>query len=185
MTQPAPHPRPTAETWALARADFLSGLSAAVVAERHGISERQIRRRAAKEGWRRSDFEPMGMAPTPAWMKPPPTAAEERANDDALEEVDEAEAAARFGLLFEPKPRSLRRYAFRRASESAAMDRPQVAVSWMRLVQLIDRCGERIDEEAHPYREADYVRAAYLRRLNEQYGEDGDPDLNPDTAPTG
>lgn len=185
MTHAEPHPRPTAETWALARADFLSGLSAAVVAERHGMSERQVRRRAAQEGWRRSDFEPMGLAPPPVWMKPPPTAAEESANDDALEEVDEAEAAARFGLLFEPQPRTLRRYAFRRASESAAMDRPQVAVSWMRLVQLIDRCGERIDQEAHPYREADYVRAAYLRRVNEQFGEEDDPEAGPAATPAG
>lgn len=183
MTHSEPRPHPTAETWALARADFLSGSSAALVAERHGMSERQVRRRAARDGWRRSDFEPMGMSPPPVWMKPPPTAAEESADDDALEEVDEAEAAARFGLLFEPKPRTLRRYAFRRASESAAMDRPQVAVSWMRLVQLIDRCGERIDQEAHPYRDADYVRAAYLRRINEQFGEADDPDIEPEAVP--
>jgi transposase-like protein len=175
MTHAAPRPHPTAETWACARADFLSGLSAAIVAERHGMSERQVRRRAAMEGWRRSDFEPMKLGPPPPWLRPPLTRAEAIEKDGALEEVDEAEATARFGLLFDPEPRTLRRFAFRRASESAALDRPQQAVAWMRLAQLVDRCGDRIDQEAHPFRDIDQVRAAYLRRLNEEFAEPPEP----------
>ena len=83
--------------------------------------------------------------------------------------------SVRFGLLFDPEPRTLRRFAFRRASESAALDRPQQAVAWMRLAQLVDRCGDRIDQEAHPFRDIDQVHAAYLRRLNEEFAEPPEP----------
>ncbi|MBU1345709.1 MAG: hypothetical protein KKA16_02025 [Alphaproteobacteria bacterium] len=174
-----PRPRPTAEIWTQARADFLSGLSAAVVAERHGVSERQVRRRAAIEGWRRSDAEPLKLASPPPWLRPPLTRDEATEGDGALEDVDDAEATSRFGLLFDPEPRILRRFAFRRASESAALDRPQQAVAWMRLAQLVDRCGDRIDQESKPFRDIDYVRAAYLRRLHEQFAET--PESPPDT----
>jgi len=159
--------RPTAETWAAARADFLSGLSAAIVAERHGMSERQVRRRAAIEGWRRSDFEPTKQEPLIPGLRSLLSHKEVTDQDDALEQVDQVEATARFALFFGPEPRALRRFAFRRASECAALDRPQQAVAWMRLIQTVDRCGDRIDREAKPFHEADYVRAAYLRRLDE------------------
>jgi hypothetical protein len=50
----------------MARDDFTSGVSAPVVAERYGISERSVRRRAALEGWRRGDFMPGTLGPPPA-----------------------------------------------------------------------------------------------------------------------
>ncbi|MDP3403955.1 MAG: hypothetical protein Q8S03_04635 [Brevundimonas sp.] len=172
MTQPEPHPRPTAELWAMARADFTSGVSAAVVAERYGISLRSVRRRAALEGWRRGDFMPGTLGPPPPWMRSPETRTEAVADDPALEEVDEAESTARFALLFNPEPRALRRFAFRRAAESAAVDRPQEATAWMRLVQLAHRCGDRVERDGQPFRDIDYIRAAYLRRAGEAFPED-------------
>ncbi len=44
-----------AQTWAQARADYLSGLSAEAVCRRHDLGLSAFRRRARKYGWRRSD----------------------------------------------------------------------------------------------------------------------------------
>ena len=49
------HARRSAETWALARADYLSGDPAALVCERHGLSLSTFRWRARTENWRRAD----------------------------------------------------------------------------------------------------------------------------------
>ncbi|WGM30934.1 hypothetical protein [Brevundimonas sp. NIBR11] len=170
-------PRLTPEAWAHAREDFLAGVSAAVVAERYGTTERSIRRRAAIEGWRRSDFLPGRMAPPPPWMAGPKTKDEEIEIDPALAEVDEAETVSRFALLFNPNPRSLRNFAFRHAAESAAVDRPQQAVAWMRLVQLVNNADLRLESDSSAFRDIDHVRAAYLHRLNEAVAEDRDEAL--------
>ncbi|WP_292073077.1 hypothetical protein [Brevundimonas sp. UBA7534] len=57
MTQTLAEPRSrrSAETWAAARADYLSGAAAAQVCERHGLSLSTFRWRARTEGWRRAD----------------------------------------------------------------------------------------------------------------------------------
>ena len=44
-----------ARIWAQARADYLSGLSAEAVCRRHDLGLSAFRRRARKDGWRRSD----------------------------------------------------------------------------------------------------------------------------------
>lgn len=165
MTQTRHSDRPTAETWALIRSDYLSGVTAPVVAERYGVPERTLRRRAALEGWRRADAPIPDLSPPPAWLRPPMSREEALARDPDLAEVDAAEGADRMGLLFDPDPRHLRLFAFRQASEAAAMDRPVQAVSWMRLAQIVDRCGARIEADEHALREVDHLRAAYLRRL--------------------
>ncbi len=177
MTHAHRPPRPDAELWALARRDFLAGDTAPVVAERYGFTERTLRRRAAVEGWRRRDIEPQPLAVPPDWLRPPLSREEAIERDPELEEIKNAEGSDRFFLMFDPTPRDLRRFAFRQASESAAVDKPQQAVAWMRLVALIDRCGDRVDEESRPFREIDYLRAAYLRRLGMKDG--GDQDLEP------
>ncbi len=99
-------------------------------------------------------------------------------DDPALEEVDEAESTARFALPFNPEPRALRRFAFRRAAESAAVDRPQEAAAWMRLVPLADRCDERVERDGQPFRDIDSIRAASLKRASEAFpdGEETDAD---------
>ena len=178
MTQTEPRPpRLTVEAWAHAREDFVAGISVALIAERYGTTDRSVRRRAAIEGWRRPDFLPGRVAPPPPWMAGPRTKDEEMEVDPALEEVDAAEATSRFGLLFNPHPRTLRRFAFRQAAENAAVDRPQQAVAWMRLCQLVDRCGDGLDSDAAAFRDVDYVRAAYLHRLNEAVAEGRDENL--------
>ena len=167
MTHTDPKPRLNPEAWACAREDFISGVSAPVLAERYGVTERSVRRRAAIEGWRRADFMPSRLGPPPPWMRGPLTKDNEIEIDPALGEIDEAETTSRFGLLFNPDPRSLRRFAFRQAAENAAVDRPQIAVAWMRLVQLTERCQFRLDNDASAFRDVDHVRAAYLQRLDE------------------
>lgn len=80
MTHDAPthiqHPstRRSAETWAAARADYLSGASASEVCERHGLSLSTFRWRARTEGWRRAD-QRVGSPFTPL-------------DEDALERID-------------------------------------------------------------------------------------------------
>lgn len=164
-------PRLTAEAWSHAREDFIAGISCAVIAERYGTTDRSVRRRAAIEGWRRPDFMPSRLAPPPPWMAGPRTKDEEMEIDPALEEVDEAESVSRFALLFNPNARSLRRFAFRQAAENAAVDRPQQAVAWMRLVQLVNNADCRLESDSSAFRDIDHVRAAYLRRLNEAVAE--------------
>lgn len=44
-----------AQTWAQARDDYLSGMSAETVCRRHDLGLSAFRRRARKYGWRRSD----------------------------------------------------------------------------------------------------------------------------------
>lgn len=43
------------EVWAAVREDYLAGLPAQAVCDRHGVGLRAMRSRAANEGWRRSD----------------------------------------------------------------------------------------------------------------------------------
>lgn len=164
-------PRLTPEAWTRAREDFLAGVSAAVVAERYGTTERNVRRRAALEGWRRRDFMPGRLSPPPPWIPTPRTKDEEIEIDPALGEVDEAETVSRFALLFNPQAGSLRRFAFRQAAENAAVDRPQQAISWMRLVHLVNNCDARLESDSSAFREIDHIRAAYLRSLHQALEE--------------
>ncbi|MFC5343475.1 hypothetical protein ACETK8_09560 [Brevundimonas staleyi] len=170
QTNPRP-PRLTPEAWAAAREDFLAGAGAAVIAERYGTTERSIRRRAAMEGWRRPDFMPGPLGEAPPWMAEGRTKEEEIARDPALGEVDQAESFSRFGLLFNPSGGDLRRFAFRQAAENAAVDRPQQALAWMRLVQMVSNCNGPLESDSSAFRGIDHLRAAYLNRLTETFGE--------------
>ncbi|WP_339933132.1 hypothetical protein [uncultured Brevundimonas sp.] len=164
---PNPAPLPPPDLWTRARADYLAGVSAPVVAERYGLSERTLRRRAATEGWRRVDQSPVVLEPPPPWNRDTLSREEAIERFPELAEVEAAASNDAFFLLFDPDQKDLRRYAFRHAAESAAFGRPAEAVVWMRLVQMLDRTGEQTDRLGRPFREEDYLRAAYLRRLGE------------------
>tara|TARA_R110002167_G_scaffold37267_8_gene116866 strand:+ start:186 stop:740 length:555 start_codon:yes stop_codon:yes gene_type:complete len=183
MTCTSDHPEssPAVDLWACARADYLSGTSAPVVAERYGLSERSLRRRAAVEGWRRADQSAVTLTTPPPWNRGPLSRDEAVEQFPELAEVDEAASNDTFFLLFDPDQKSLRRFAFRHAAESAAFCRPAEAVVWMRLVQMLDRSGDQIDGESRPFRDVDYLRAAYLRRLGDDSGPDPSADTSPDT----
>lgn len=163
MTQNPETPAPPPDRWSLARADYLAGASAPVVAERYGLSERTLRRRAADEGWRRAD------APATAYSGPRSRSRAVFAREEVLKEIPEladVEQMAfgeRYCLLVRPDQKSLRRFAFEQAAEAAALSRPAEAVVWMRLVQSLERTGDRIDREGPRFTEQDCIRAVNLR----------------------
>lgn len=156
MTLADPQPPRSAETWNQIRVDFMAGVSGPVLAERYGVPLRTLRHRAATEGWRRQDDDPQRRR----------DAAVEA--DPELAEVLEDQGLDQFRLLFEPQPDVLRRFAFRKASEEAAMDRPQQSLVWLRVAERLERCGDRIDAEAPLFRDIDHLRAAYLRRVGDR-----------------
>jgi len=154
---------PLSDLWTLARQDYLSGVSALIVAERYGVSERTLRRRAAAEGWRRADgsAEPRdgprsrsrGFFSRQGTIEQVPE----------LADVEQAAFTDRFNLLVNPDQKSLRRFAFEQAAEAAALSRPAESLVWMRLVQSLERTGDRIEWEAPGFRDQDLIRAAAFR----------------------
>lgn len=175
LTSPADTPEP--DPWALVRQDCLSGVSAPVVAERYGLSERSLRRRAAAEGWRRADRPVEAvLGETPIWNRGVMSREEAIADFPELGEVETATSIERFQLMFDPTQTHLRRSAFCQAAEAAALSRPAEALVWMRLVQSLERTGERIEIEGRPFRQQDYFRAAYHKRINQEFPEEPEPD---------
>lgn len=172
MTCDPENPAPPADLWTRARADFLAGESAPVVAERYGLSLRSLRRRAAAEGWRRADRMAPEFDDPPPWNRASLTREEAIEIFPELADVEQAVSHDRFYLLIDPDQRHLRRFAFRQAAEAAALFRPAEAVVWMRLVQSLERTGDRIESEGRPFREQDYLRASYLARVNDDVAPD-------------
>lgn len=155
-----------AELWRRARQDYLGGDSAPVVAERYGLSERTVRRRASVEGWRKADVEP------PPFDDPPPWGVRYyRVQSEIIDDHPEYDgiAAARqqdtFNLLFTPEQHDLKGFAFRRACEAAAMNKPLEAASWLRVQRLIEQCGPVPDPHRDAFSPDDHLRAALLRAM--------------------
>lgn len=181
--------------WTRARADYVAGCSAAVVAERYGLHERTVRRRAAAEGWR-ADRPPARPERDPFFPSlsrmagEPPTDSEAFAAHPDLEPFVAAHSHEIGQLLLCPGPERLSRFAFRRATEAAARGAPSEAVTWMRLVQTLARTQDHLEQAARPFAAADYLRAEFAARLREHAGDgsadrdeyerhDGDPNLHP------
>lgn len=80
-----------------------------------------------------------------------------------MADVEQAAFTDRFNLLVQPDQKSLRRFAFEQAAEAAALSRPAESLVWMRLVQALERTGDRIEREAPGFRDPDYIRAAFFR----------------------
>jgi len=105
---------PATEIWRRARAAYLTGDSAPVVAERYGLSERSVRRRASMEGWRRCDVDPRD---PPPWSRPEPmTRSDFIASQPEYRKLAAACDTDSFLLLFAPAMDDFRRIAFRRAA---------------------------------------------------------------------
>ena len=158
MTQPplTDRPRRPEEIWAAIAADYRAGESTPVLAERYGVADRSVRRRAALENWRReADVEALRSGPR-----------DRRAADHvvypALEEIDDLNSEDLHDLLFMPDVNDLCRFAFRRAAECAALDGPAQAAAWLRVARLSTALGaHRGDLQPH-YRRADYARAEMM-----------------------
>lgn len=166
-----PHPSPL-DVWALAQRDYLAGDPAPVVAERYGLSERTLHRRAAREGWRRSDAK-KPLETMTEWRHRMLAQAEAARGEPVLDLIMEAHRNAQFDLLAAPDPTILRLFAFRRAAECAAMGHPGEAVVWMRLVQQVERSGDRIDRTMAAFPEADMIRAILLQGIGAMIPPDG------------
>ncbi len=155
----SPYTRRSPETWEAARRDYISGASTAVVAERYGLCARSVRRRAALERWRRDDD------PAPAFEQ---LRQRVEADLEALPELADVSQVADEdlrNLLLLPDAAGLCRYAFRRAAECAALDGPNEAAAWLRVVRLTEKVSSRIDVDVRPYSPADYLRASMLGAL--------------------
>lgn len=165
---------PIQEIWRRARADYLAGDSAPVIAERYGLSERSVRRRASLEGWRRCDVEADVNSP-PAWNRPAlKSRAEFIAERPEYREIADARDADAFFLLFSPEQPEFRRHAFRRAAEGAAMNRPAEAAAWLRVLRLLDACGPMEHPHEAIFSADDHLRAAILRAMSAYDGPDRD-----------
>ncbi|CAN5362993.1 hypothetical protein BH09PSE2_BH09PSE2_09170 [soil metagenome] len=119
--------------WAAARASYAAGCSTPVVAERHGLNERTVRRRAAEEDW--AGLRRRVRHPSAGLFAGEPTSAEsELERDPELAPFVAAHSFEVGELLMNPKPERLSRFAFRRSAEAAAGGAPAEALGWMRLV---------------------------------------------------
>lgn len=172
---------PEAEVWRRARQDYLGGDSAPVVAERYGLAERTVRRRASIEGWRKTD-----VAATP-YVDPPPWGVRDRLDQidflDANPEYEQIAAARQqdqHNLLFTPAPDDLRGYAFRRACEAAALNHPGEAAAWLRVQRLVAAVP---DPQTDAFPPDDHMRAAMLRAMRPS--PDSDEGSDAGSAPPG
>jgi hypothetical protein len=158
---------PAQEVWRRVRDDYLAGDTAPVLAERYGVSERSVRRRASVEGWRRCDVAAsVQLNEPPAWSRPGPVAmADFVADNPEYQAVVDAREADALALLFTPSHDDFSRIAFRRAAEGAAMGRPAEATAWLRVLSLLDRCPPPMAPAQALFPDQDHLRAAMLRAL--------------------
>lgn len=147
--------------WPDARADYLAGESAGLVAARLGVSYRTLQRRAAREGWRRVDQKRVARL-----------AGDQGRMDQADFEPDSPlgmfVAATEYEvgeLLLDPAPMRYIRFAFRRSAEAAVRGRPTEALAWARLVAVLDKVAPGVSDTARAFNSADYMRAMYAEQL--------------------
>ena len=131
-----------AQTWAQARADYLSGLSAEAVCRRHDLGLSAFRRRARKYGWRRSDQ-----------VEPPPG------------EID-------LGLYADMDMDDLARTARLRFAEAIESGRATDARRWRGLADDLIRESRAFDKDLFRGMSREEVRAARDEMLREIEQED-------------
>lgn len=164
---------PQPDLWTLVKRDYLAGDTAQVLSERYGISVRTLRRVSADQKWRRRDRTwPGGIHDgwpgeiEPHVYGPRRTRLDVARNFPELDHVEQVNAQDADQLLLTPDPGFLRHFAFKRAAESAAMDRPTQCLAWMRVVASLDRSGDRIEQEDWGFSTADRLRAAFVHSVN-------------------
>ena len=163
------------EAWRRARADYEGGISIPVAADRHGLAERSVRRRAQLEGWRR------GLPPMDRRLQL--LAGERRTAEEAIEQNPmmepfvEAHTWEVGELLMRPEPERLQRFAFRRAAECATAGAAVEAATWLRLVTQVARVRRQLEQDSRRYNPADAMRAHYAAGL---FAADEDVDADDD-----
>lgn len=158
MTQPAPdRPHRPDEIWAAIARDYIAGESTLGLAERYGVADRSVRRRAALENWRRdADVQALRAHPRDSRTA-------EQIINPALAQIDNLNAEDLHDLLFMPDITELIRFSFRRAAECAALDGPSQTSAWLRVVRLASDISARRGDLNQPrYTPADYARAEMM-----------------------
>jgi hypothetical protein len=112
MTDLTPHHIRPVETWVAVRDEYLAGLPAELVAERHGVSLSSVRTHARVEGWRRTDQPSSPPAP----------------RDDPLTDADE-----------ELDPADMAELARRHAARAILRGRAVEAERWTRIAERWER----------------------------------------------
>ena len=163
-----PHTRRSPETWEAVRRDYVAGTSTAVLGERYGLAARSIRRKAALDLWRRDD------EPASAFDALRRRMESDRTTSPELADVSDVANEDLRSLLLLPSALGLCRYAFRRAAESAALDGPNEAAAWLRVVRLADLINSRTNVDAQPYSRADYLRASMIGSTHDRHPADPD-----------
>lgn len=169
-TDDAPHDPDTTEIgacgygWREAQSDYLAGDPADEVAARLGVCERTVHRHAAKEGWRRRDRRFLGNL----IQGRAPVGQAELDPDSPLGLFVAATEFEVGELLLSPEPERLIRFAFRRAAEAAVSGHPSEALSWARLVAVVDRLAPAIPGLSDTASTSDLVRAVYAEKLRDR-----------------
>jgi hypothetical protein len=148
---PTLHRRAGPDVWDAVQEDYARGSPPRLLAERYGLGERNIRRRAAEEGWLRRPVPRGGLDADGAEALEPMLA---EMSADRLEEQAE--------LLLRPRPGRLLRYAFQRATEAAVLARPQDTLHWLRVVDHLRRNYQDIEAEHRLHDPSDTLRARYM-----------------------
>lgn len=167
---PANPDDPTAAAWARARAAYLSGESASVVAGKLGVCERTLHRRAQREGWRRRDHPRLPMDVPQCmldWDTDDP--------DSPLNHFTAASAREIADLLIDPMPSVYIRHAFRRSAECAAMGRVVEAKHWVHLSMMLQRLADAFPRPYGGETTPDRMRAAYAVAMRAVWGENNWP----------
>lgn len=166
-----PCTRRSPETWAAVREDYEAGASTPVIGERYGLDARSVRRRAAREAWRRADPGPRRFDPLRTRIEADMERLPELAEICDIREEDQRK------LLLLPDAQALCRYAFRRAAESAALDGPAESAAWLRVVRLAVAVSCRIDADVRPFGPGDYMRASMIAAIRAEREGSGDGEL--------
>lgn len=164
---------PELDLWSCIRRDFLAGEPASSLAERYAVTERTIRRQAAMHGWRRCDRVPSDDDVIRTMRR--------RSLDDVVTEYPSLAPLVELNtedmaeLLLHPDPKYLRHFAFRRAAEEAVLDHPARCLAWMRVVEAMNRSGDRITREDKHFSPADRIRAMFIE-ANPGWSDPSDED---------
>lgn len=155
--QPVFHARRAdAPLWREARELYVIGLSPRAIADRLALGERNVRRRAAAEGWVRSAGVPLGRD---ARRRLAPE------SDPVLQALT-AEHEQQVGeLLAHPDAVGLRRFAFQRATDAAVAGSPVECTAWLRVIDALRRNGELVDADDRALEPRHMARAEYLYEL--------------------
>lgn len=173
-----PHLRLPPATWGAIRDDYVAGASAAVIADRYGLSERTVRRRAQRERWRRTDLAAdhlAALASMAGRVHPAGTRARPDRildNNPFIEDGMVVQTELVGNLLVHPTAQDLQTWAFQRAAECAVASQPNVANAWIRLAAAVERREDRLNRLVDGYSTMDRLRGELLRAMAEGFHDD-------------